>query len=153
MHWNLPSNPVDMEQREGRVHRFQGHALRKNIAAKCGDLAFTTDDPDPWKVLFDEAAKLRPPDASEIVPYWVFGEGDHPARIERIVPALPLSRDVRKFQDLKRTLAAYRLAFGQPRQTELLEYLTSLDDELLATLGDQLRIDLRPPGPAATSRG
>ncbi len=28
-HWNLPSNPVDLEQREGRVH---GHAVRKNIA-------------------------------------------------------------------------------------------------------------------------
>lgn len=149
VHWNLPSNPVDMEQREGRVHRFQGHALRKNIAAKCGTTAFTSDEPDPWAVLFDEAAKLRPPDTSEIVPYWVFGDGDHPARIERIVPTLPLSRDVRKYHDLKRTLAAYRLAFGQPRQTELLEYLVGLDDELLAKLGDQLRIDLRPPALAA----
>ena len=26
VHWNLPSNPVDMEQREGRVHRYKGHA-------------------------------------------------------------------------------------------------------------------------------
>src|SRR5699024_10129488 len=24
VHWNLPSNPVDLEQREGRVHRFKG---------------------------------------------------------------------------------------------------------------------------------
>ena len=22
MHWNLPANPVDMEQREGRIHRY-----------------------------------------------------------------------------------------------------------------------------------
>nr|MDQ2643150.1 helicase [Myxococcota bacterium] len=29
VHWNLPSNPVDLEQREGRVHRFKGHAVRK----------------------------------------------------------------------------------------------------------------------------
>jgi hypothetical protein len=26
IHWNLPSNPVDLEQREGRVHRYKGHA-------------------------------------------------------------------------------------------------------------------------------
>jgi Helicase conserved C-terminal domain len=23
VHWNLPSNPVDLEQREGRVHRYK----------------------------------------------------------------------------------------------------------------------------------
>ena len=33
VHWNLPSNPVDLEQREGRIHRFKGHAVRKNVAA------------------------------------------------------------------------------------------------------------------------
>jgi hypothetical protein len=31
-HWNLPSNPVDLEQREGRVHRFKSHAVRHNVA-------------------------------------------------------------------------------------------------------------------------
>ena len=33
-HWNLPSNPVDLEQREGRVHRFKGHAIRLNLAER-----------------------------------------------------------------------------------------------------------------------
>ncbi|MDZ7731775.1 MAG: helicase-related protein [Acidimicrobiia bacterium] len=32
VHWNLPSNPVDLEQREGRVHRYKGHAIRENVA-------------------------------------------------------------------------------------------------------------------------
>ncbi len=32
VHWNLPSNPVDLEQHEGRVHRYKGHAIRKNLA-------------------------------------------------------------------------------------------------------------------------
>jgi hypothetical protein len=35
-HWNLPSNPVDLEQREGRVHRYKGHAIRKNLAEALG---------------------------------------------------------------------------------------------------------------------
>ena len=34
VHWNLPGNPVDLEQREGRVHRYKGHAVRKNVAAE-----------------------------------------------------------------------------------------------------------------------
>ena len=36
VHWNLPGNPVDLEQREGRVHRYKGHAVRRNIALKYG---------------------------------------------------------------------------------------------------------------------
>ena len=35
-HWNLPSNPVDLEQREGRVHRYKGHAVRRNVSKAYG---------------------------------------------------------------------------------------------------------------------
>ncbi|WP_413818578.1 helicase-related protein [Sphingobium sp.] len=37
-HWNLPGNPVDLEQREGRVHRFKGHAIRLNLAHRQVDV-------------------------------------------------------------------------------------------------------------------
>ncbi|HQX50773.1 MAG TPA: DEAD/DEAH box helicase [Planctomycetaceae bacterium] len=47
VHWNLPSNPVDLEQREGRVHRYKGHALRKNIASAFSDSAISSCQPDP----------------------------------------------------------------------------------------------------------
>ena len=49
VHWNLPANPVDLEQREGRVHRYKGHAVRKNVAAACRPAAFTGGD--PWAAL------------------------------------------------------------------------------------------------------
>lgn len=39
VHWNLPSNPVDLEQREGRVHRYKGHAVRRNLAMRHGRAA------------------------------------------------------------------------------------------------------------------
>ena len=43
-------------------------------------------------------------------------------------------------------LAAYRLAFGQPRQEELIEYLgTNRSDTELLELAGSLRIDLTPP--------
>lgn len=49
VHWNLPSNPVDMEQREGRVHRYKGYAVRKNLATACRSRALANGAPDPWQ--------------------------------------------------------------------------------------------------------
>ena len=46
-HWNLPSDPVDLEQREGRVHRYKGHAVRKNVAHEFRDTALRGTE-DPW---------------------------------------------------------------------------------------------------------
>ena len=144
VHWNLPTNPVDLEQREGRVHRYKGHAIRRNIAATLGpDLlaAGLGADVDPWNELFAMAVAERPAADGEMVPYWVFHEG--PARIERHVPVMAFSRDAAALPRLRKTLAAYRLAFGQPRQEELVEFLgENLSGEEL----ERLRIDLSPPG-------
>src|SRR3954464_258263 len=52
VHWNLPSNPVDLEQREGRVHRYKGHAVRKNLAQKYGLSEVKHTSGDPWEQLF-----------------------------------------------------------------------------------------------------
>lgn len=121
-HWNLPSNPVDLEQREGRVHRYKGHAVRRNVAAAFGmKLRRQARLPhDPWAWLF-AAAKAANPGTLDLIPYWLF-EGE--TKIERIVPALPYSRELEQFQALKRALSIYRLAFGQPRQDDLLAFLS-----------------------------
>lgn len=123
-HWNLPSNPVDLEQREGRIHRFKGHVIRKNLAEKYGATVGQRAE-DPWKELFEHAEKEREKGASDLVPFWVF-EGSH--KIERHVPLFPLSREVAHYKRLKRTLVLYRLAFGQPRQEDLVAFL---EDQLL----------------------
>ena len=82
VHWNLPSNPVDLEQREGRVHRFKGHAVRRNIADEYGPAA-VGEVGDPWRKMFDSAEADRPAGDSLLDPYWV-RTGD--AAIERYVP-------------------------------------------------------------------
>ncbi|GAB3970926.1 hypothetical protein GCM10027615_28570 [Plantactinospora veratri] len=46
-----------------------------------------------------------------------------PAKIERHVLPYPLSRDQAKLDRLKSDLVMYRLAFGQPRQEDLLNLL------------------------------
>lgn len=85
VHWNLPSNPVDLEQREGRVHRYRGHAVRKNVARQLGGRAEVVQGRSPWQTLFALATAERAPGQSEIVPDWVYPV-DGGARIDRYVP-------------------------------------------------------------------
>ncbi len=51
---NKIDNPVDMEQREGRVQRYKGHAVRKNVARRFGlaGLRERWSGGDPWETLF-----------------------------------------------------------------------------------------------------
>jgi hypothetical protein len=123
-HWNLPSNPVDLEQREGRVHRYKGHAVRRNIAKAYGLSGIQPGDwTDVWERLFARAAEDRRQGMNELIPYWLF-ETEGGWSVERRVPLLPLSREVAQLRRLKQMLAIYRLAFGQPRQEDLLTYLS-----------------------------
>lgn len=143
-HWNLPSNPVDLEQREGRVHRYKGHVIRKNLAARYG-LSATAGAVEPWDAIFAAAVADRPAGQGDLIPFWVF-EG--PWRIERRVPLFPLSRETVRLDDLKRSLALYRLVFGQPRQEELLRLLrrqTGAEETPEHLAG--YRIDLSPGMP------
>ncbi|MFO0821177.1 MAG: helicase-related protein [Pirellulales bacterium] len=150
MHWNLPSNPVDLEQREGRIHRYKGHAVRKNVALKHGaELAVPFSD--RWKTAFERAEVDRDISTSELVPYWVFPH-ENGAVIERHVPALPLSRDADRLAQLRGSLALYRMVFGQPRQDELVNYLLArLPQDAVDQIVKDLRIDLEPPRGIFTS--
>jgi hypothetical protein len=142
VHWNLPANPVDFEQREGRVHRFKGHAVRKNVGAAHREDALRSPLADPWAAAFEAAEHERQPGMNDLWPWWAY-PGD--AKIERWIPSFPLSKDQHREERLQRQRALYRLAFGQPRQEDLLSILDQQgyaeDDSRLA----ELRIDLRPP--------
>jgi hypothetical protein len=72
-HWNIPSNPVDLEQREGRVHRFKCHAVRLNLAFRqarivrgCGRAPI-----DPWALMFEQA-RFEATTDTDLVPYWIY---------------------------------------------------------------------------------
>ena len=143
IHWNLPGNPVDLEQREGRIHRYKGHAVRRNVAAAHARDALASWRPgrDIWSLIFDLADKAaRAAGDDDLVPHWI-APGEH--RVERHVPQLPYTTELEAFKRLKRQLAAYRVVFGQPRQEEL---VTLLDRAVLDVA--KLRnwaIDLSPP--------
>jgi len=119
VHWNLPANPVDLEQREGRVNRFGGHAVRRNIAATHRGVVMNSAELDPWKAAYD-AASDQSSELGEFAPYWIYPGA---FKVERQLLSFPLSRDTARALALKDDLALYRLAFGQPRQEDLLDFL------------------------------
>jgi hypothetical protein len=144
VHWNLPANPVDLEQREGRVHRFKGHAIRKNVAEAHRAAAFRRRRSDPWAAMFDEASKgALHRESGGIVPFWVY-KGS--AKVERQVPLIPLSREVDQLRRLRASIAVYRLVIGMPRQEDLIAYLGDRFSQVeLEALAQRLWIDLSPP--------
>jgi len=146
VHWNLPSNPVDLEQREGRIHRYKGHAIRKNVAMAYGLRALRErwdGQGDPWRFMFTQARNDRP---NDLLCYWLFEPDGGGARIERHVPILSYSREEPHFKRLKKMLAVYRLVFGQPRQEDLLAYLADkAGGSQDAWDPNRWRISLAPP--------
>ena len=134
---------MDLEQREGRIHRYKGHAVRRNAAASHADDAFAVwrAGKDIWKLVFelaDEAARAA--EESDLVPHWI-APGAH--RVERHVPQLPYTTEIEAFDRLKRQLAAYRVVFGQPRQEELVTLLDRFGVDV--TRLRDWAVDLSPP--------
>lgn len=146
-HWNLPANPIDFEQREGRIHRYQGLVIRLNLADKYKDLIqFTDKRADVWRELLriacEEKKDARFP--CDLVPFW-HTESKSDIKIERFVPLYPYSRDIEKYNNMIKILAFYRLTFGQPRQEELTDALHGygfMDEEIKKL--DELIINLTP---------
>jgi hypothetical protein len=133
LHWNLPSNPVDLEQREGRINRRDCLAVRTSVA-RDWPLARLVQPPsgatecrNPWTVVFD---RIQGSDDEQkykhgLFPHWVYECRDphHTVRIQRHVPFFSTSRDAAKYERLKTGLALYRLVFGQANQEDLLDSL------------------------------
>ena len=138
MHWNLPANPVELEQREGRINRFKCLAIRENVVRKFGDIPFAAD---VWQEMFNAAEQEKGEHQSDLIPFWCFGK-DQQVKIERLLPFYPMSRDENNYAHLIKILNYYRLTLGQPRQEELLEYVFSEVRD--AAQLKQLFIDLSP---------
>lgn len=146
-HWNLPSNPIDFEQREGRIHRYKGHVIRLNLAKKYGSQITKRLGQNIWETIFEDASaeKLSAKVQCDLIPFWHINHGTAALNIERYVPIYPFSKDIEKFKNLIKVLTYYRLTFGQPRQEDLVESLSGLgyDSEEIKIL-DGLMMNLSP---------
>lgn len=150
VHWNLPSNPIDLEQREGRINRFECLAIRQNTAKKYGH----DFSKNIWNEIFKKAGdEEKSGECSDLIPYWGLKQHDGMVKIERIVPIYPFSRDEIRYERLIKILSLYRLTLGQARQEELLkEILIKFDvdeneiNELFINLSPYYKKDVEDLG-------
>lgn len=143
LHWNLPANPVDFEQREGRINRFKNLAIRQNIALKYRAALSVVTGADLWPQLFAAAAETEKGDKSDLVPFWHVEPEN--IFIERHAPVIPYSKEMLKLRNLLKTISLYRLSLGQPRQEELMDFLLNeFTDQEIAQIQDELLINLSP---------
>ncbi len=122
LHWDLSRNPVDMEQREGRLMRFGGLSVRRALAKEIGPQALkkARSGKSPWTILANLADKDKDvTDRSGLEPWWIFKE----AGLNRYVFDVPLSEQKYRLSWLREQRLLYRLVLGLPHQEEFVEIL------------------------------
>ncbi|RKX83303.1 MAG: hypothetical protein DRP58_09000, partial [Spirochaetes bacterium] len=123
-HWNLPHNPIDIEQREGRINRYKSHVIRLNAARKFTPYDTTDNTPNIWSKVFEtyestEEGKKKT--YCDLVPYWHLNcKNKNPYKIERTVPIYAFSKDEEKYCIILKVLSLYRMTFGQPNQEQIM---------------------------------
>ena len=120
VHWDLSSNPLDLEQREGRVQRYAGLAVRRQLAVVLRKewIGEKKRSGSPWQRLQQLADQFG--DDSGLKPWWVFDQ----AEIRRYVFERPFGRDMARFAQLRQQRMIYRLALGQPNQEDFIDVLS-----------------------------
>jgi len=119
LHWDLCNNPVDIEQREGRISRYGGLAIRKRLSQLLWHKGM---QPPPFKSTWEKIEKIaerKYADKAGLAPWWVCQGAD----IKRLTIDLPASEQRHRLEVLRQQRLLYRLALGQPNQDDLLEVL------------------------------
>jgi hypothetical protein len=145
VHWDLPASPVDLEQRDGRINRYGGLAIRKALARGHADRAAPIPaEGSPWLAL----TRALEETCEGMAPWW----GTAGAVIRQTVFLPPLAKQEGELDRLLASLSHYRLALGQSDPEQLLRALhrriEGADTKearaaLLAWLRE-VRIDLAP---------
>ncbi|WP_437931129.1 helicase-related protein [Sorangium sp. So ce291] len=114
IHWDLPSNAIDLEQRDGRIMRYGSLAVRQSLKERLVELP---SDRSPWHSL---AARVsREESGGGLEPWWSVPD----AAIFRTVFVPSFSAQVEQLADLEADLAFYRLTLGQSNQEHLVRVL------------------------------
>ena len=129
-HWNLPSNPVDLEQREGRVNRRDGLVIRRSIAHDFPLRSLRLGDEESlWAAVFrtlNDRMAGQHHARHGLFPRWLYEARKRGVQVEQIRRHLfhyAGSRDRRRYKRLTQDLALYRHVFGQANQEELMARL------------------------------
>lgn len=131
IHWNLPSNPIDLEQREGRIKRYKSHLIRMNVANLYKEeLNEISANENIWNLLFKfaEVEKENSVFPCDLIPFWHVNTKDN--AIDSIIPIYPFSKDISKLAHIKKVLTNYRLTFGHPNQQDLINSISKMPDNM-----------------------
>lgn len=140
VHWNLPSSPLALEQREGRVDRYLSLGVRTNIAKLGFPPSVAPSPANPWGLLVQAAEAQTREHNSILAPLWHFGEGQP---IKAIALNVPFSREESAWKRLLEEASWYRLVLGQPDPHALLERLSNASVRNRLAI-DGIRLDLTP---------
>ena len=145
IHWNLPSNPVDLEQREGRINRYKGLVIRNNLGRRYNTTKKENNIIDMWNNVFENSEEKKEA-PNDLIPYWMLGDDnrDDIVKIERIIPYYPYSKDSEHLENLLKILSIYRISLGQARQEELINYLLQDSNEEKIKEINKLVLNLSP---------
>jgi hypothetical protein len=142
-HWDLCASPLDLEQREGRIQRFLGLNVRKQLANDFGkavmnESATAARFSSPWREILLRAEE-QSNNTDGMSPWWVIPG----AQVRSYLFHMNSSRDQIRYVNLSAQRALYRLALGQPNQEDFLRTLvnTSSDRKDLLT---KLSLNLSP---------
>ena len=117
MHYTLPSTPMALEQREGRIDRFHGYIQRLRQAKRKAASTLS------WEELFADENETG------VIPGWVVPKelcpGDVPA-MERILAFLPGTSEALAWERLKEAKRHYRNAIGMPDDLTLVGELKAI---------------------------
>jgi hypothetical protein len=110
VHWDLPGDPIDFEQREGRIARYGSLAVRRSLARRHGGEALSeADSGSPFGKLIALAREVK--NGRTGLERWWLPESGRPTSVSfdwRF--SLRSARREQMLQDL----LYYRLALGQP---------------------------------------
>ena len=156
IHWNLPTSPLALEQREGRIDRYLSLGVRTSIAKLNASVQTDSQGPilpsipgiDPWALLLDAAKRTDSHQKILLAPFWHFGN-EQP--IKAIAMNIPFSNEATAWDRLKEEASWYRLVLGQPQPGDLLARLSnSSEANRQAIMG--VKLDLSPQARTAGKR-
>jgi hypothetical protein len=130
VHWDLPDNAIDLEQRDGRVTRYGGLAVRQSLSDRFVEFPA---DRSPWHALAERVSKEE--SAGGLSPWWSVPN----SAICRTVFVPSFSGQVERLEELEADLAYYRLTLGQSDQEHLVRALMRRVDDVE---GDAARRDV-----------
>ncbi|KPH79408.1 DEAD/DEAH box helicase [Bosea vaviloviae] len=108
VHWDLPRNAVDFEQREGRISRYASLPVRRALAERYGGAA-SAPWSSPFQAIFD-TARVAKRDGLGLERWWS-PAGHNPTSVTF---SMPFSLGGLRLKRLQDELVNYRLALGQP---------------------------------------